>query len=159
MRLVVNDSKFQFFEPIYEYDSNLINLGFIRYFVFIDQKNLTLNFSDRYITKVNNTDGIFNLNSIDKTVISKRMQAVVNLHKIVRKVKKENLDIEKYLQDNNIEPLDHSLRLKYLMNKYFNMIIKLKNGVKYEVIFLNFDDYKNWLNGIAFIINNKNIFQ
>ena len=65
---------------------------------------------------------------------------------MVEFIKREKL---KYLNFNNdfIE--------KSAINKYFNFSLLINEGRRIEIIFCNYDDFKLWINGFAFIIKNK----
>jgi hypothetical protein len=47
--------------------------------------------------------------------------------------------------------------VKCVLNKNFNFNIVLNNNNKIEIILCNYDDFKLWVNGLAFIIKNKKI--
>ena len=45
---------------------------------------------------------------------------------------------------------------KCALNTLFNFSILINEGRRIEIIFCNYEDFKLWINGFAFIIKNKN---
>jgi hypothetical protein len=96
-----------------------------------------------------------NLSEIDKTVVTKTIKNIVKIHQIILK-KGKDVIIEEFVKQNNFNlDYDYNTKMKCVFNKYFNFSLQLTNDVRVELIFFNFDDFKNWLNGLAFIIKNK----
>ena len=108
------------------------------------------------------------IKNIEKTVVTKITKDVVNAHQKFRKFKKQNTrnnnfpkfdennknhsnstgierDFEKFLYENNIEQ-------KYLLINNFLLYIVLHSGVRIELIIQNYEDYKDWVNGLGVLI-------
>ena len=66
---------------------------------------------------------------------------------MVEFIKREKL---KYLNFNN------EFVEKSALNKYFNFSLLINEGRRIEIILCNYEDFKLWINGFAFIIKNKN---
>ena len=67
------------------------------------------------------------------------------------------------LKDFNNIPFDYNNIKKAALNNFFNFQISfINNGNKerFEFVFFNYNDVKLWLNGLNFMIKNKNqVFQ
>ena len=100
----------------------------------------------------------FEIISIENTVVSTGIKALIDIYRNYFKWKlsnKKNLDefvceqINKY---NNFSKEDIQ---KCINNKNFNFSLILKNNKRFEFIICSYDEFKMWINGMAFIIKNK----
>ena len=70
----------------------------------------------------------------------------------------ENVSLNKFIhlkEFNNIE-LDTNQRIKATQNKYFPFSISLYNyDDRFEIIFIDYNEFKNWYKGIEIIVNNN----
>jgi hypothetical protein len=90
--------------------------------------------------------------NIEKTLVSKLTKDIISVHQFYRSLNKQNIDPEKYFQKNKEKLLNDSSRIKFLMNKFFMLTLKLKNQDRVELIFVSYNDFKIWLNGLAILI-------
>ena len=60
-----------------------------------------------------------------------------------------------HLKELNDINMDDNQKIKSAMCKYFAFSILLIEGRYLEIIFLNYDDFKNWYNGLSLIVNSK----
>jgi hypothetical protein len=99
----------------------------------------------------------FTINDLEKTIVSRQIKNVIKIHQIMRKLNKENIPHEEYFRLYSKEigiPLN--VIEKSLLSRFFNLMIKLTSGLKMEILFFSFDDFKKWLNGLATIVKNRN---
>lgn len=98
----------------------------------------------------------FTINDLEKTIVSRQIKNVIKIHQIMRKLDKENIPHDEYfnMYSNEIGmPLN--IIEKSLSTRFFNLMIKLTSGLKMEILFFSFEDFKKWLNGLATIVKNK----
>ena len=103
---------------------------------------------------------IYPINVINNTEISSIMKIIIEINRNYRKYKCMNNNWNKdefilgqrskYLifEDNEIE--------KCCYNKYYNFFVILLDKKKIEFLFSSYEEFKIWINGISFIIKNKN---
>ena len=102
----------------------------------------------------------FEINMIENTIVSTGIKSIIDIYRNYYKeklpLKGNNFDkfineqIDKY---NNLTKEDIK---KCVLNKNFNFSLVLKNEKKrFEFIICSYDEFKMWINGMAFIIKNK----
>ena len=102
----------------------------------------------------------FEINMIENTIVSTGIKSIIDIYRNYYKekipLKGSNFDkfineqIDKY---NNLTKEDIK---KCVLNKNFNFSLVLKNEKKrFEFIICSYDEFKMWINGMAFIIKNK----
>jgi hypothetical protein len=94
--------------------------------------------------------------NMEKTLVSKLTKNIISVHQFYRSLNKQKIDPDKYFQENKEKLLNDSSRLKLLLNKYFMLSLKLKNEDRVEIIFVSYNDFKIWLNGLAILIKTIN---
>ena len=109
----------------------------------------------------NNLNYYYNIGQIDNTIMNSNLKVIIDIHRDYRKfinnknnknttmidfIKKEK---EKFLNYN-----DEFIE-KCAMNKFFNFSLLINEGRRIEIVLCNYDDFKLWINGFAFIIKNK----
>jgi hypothetical protein len=50
---------------------------------------------------------------------------------------------------------DNKFIEKCALNKFYNFSLLLNNGKRIEIVLCSYEDFKLWINGLAFIIKNK----
>ena len=103
----------------------------------------------------------YNIMQLNNTIMNTNLKIIIDIHRDYRKYKNNKIN-------KNINMLDFIKRekMKYLNynnefiencanNKYFNFSLFINEGKKIEIVFNNYDDFKLWINGFAFIIKNK----
>ena len=67
--------------------------------------------------------------------------------------------MEKFAEDEklNYPKLSREEIKKCALNNYYDFSIILINGKRIEFIMTSYEDFKDWINGFALIIKNKNI--
>jgi hypothetical protein len=144
-----NKKTFPEFDPLsFESNYNLELLKFYKTSIFLDPSNQSLRL---------NNDDLIKLDEIEKTIVTKNIKNIINIHQIYKKLKNEKIDPEKFFQSEEYKSdiFSSEIRRRCLINKFFYFTIQLLPGIRIELILLSFDDFKNWLNGLACIIKNK----
>ena len=59
-------------------------------------------------------------------------------------------------EKNNYPKLNREDLKKCALNNYYDFSIIINSGKRIEFIMLSYNDFKTWINGLAFIIKNKN---
>ena len=59
-------------------------------------------------------------------------------------------------EKNNYPKLNREDLKKCTLNNYYDFSIIINSGKRIEFIMLSYNDFKTWINGLAFIIKNKN---
>ena len=109
-----------------------------------------------FATKLEPID--INIKDIEYTIVTNSLKTIIEIYRDYKKyIKKENdkdkfikKEIEKYptLNDDYIN--------KCINNNKFNFIMFAEGNLQYEFLFCSYEDFKMWINGIAFIIKNRN---
>ena len=79
-------------------------------------------------------------------------------YKKLKKIGKENYNKDFFIK-NEMEKysnLNYDYINKCIENKNFNFNLLVKKKQQMEFVFCSYDDFKTWINGLAFIIKNKN---
>ena len=102
----------------------------------------------------------FDITSIENTVVSTGIKSIIDVYrnycrwKINKKWNKlEEFINEQIIKYNNLSREDVE---KCIINKNYNFSLILKdNNRRFEFIICSYDEFKMWINGMAFIIKNK----
>ena len=100
----------------------------------------------------------FEIISIENTVVSTGIKALIDIYRNYFKWKlsnKKNLDEFVFEQINKYNNFSKEDIQKCKNNKNFNFSLILKNNKRFEFIICSYDEFKMWINGMAFIIKNK----
>ncbi len=124
-------------------------IGFQKFFVYLDNELLNLIFYKKDNLHILNESTEISTLKMEKTLVSKLTKNIIMVHQFYRSLIKQKIDPDKYFNENKDKFMNESSRIKFLMNKYFMMTIKLKNEDRIELIFLSYTDFKEWLNGLA----------
>lgn len=108
---------------------------------------------------------IFSINEIKNTIVHSLIKLVVEIYRKFKKIKgnendkKEIIDylLDKFVSEekSNYPKLSKEEIKKCALNKYYAFSILLSNDKKIEFIFTSYEDFKEWINGLALIIKNK----
>ena len=106
-----------------------------------------------------------NISEIDITIVSSLIKLVVEIYRKFSKIKGKENDkmeiieffLEKFIEEEkgNYPKLSREEIKKCALNKLYDFSILLKDGKRIEFIMINYDDFKEWINGLALIIKNK----
>ena len=109
----------------------------------------------------NNMNYYYNIGQIDNTIINTNLKIVIDIHRDYRKFIKnknnKNNTMIDFIKREKLKYLNYNNEFieKSALNKYFNFSILINEGRRIEIILCNYDDFKQWINGFAFIIKNK----
>ena len=111
-------------------------------------------------------ESTFSIYEIENTVVSSLIKLIVDIHRKFKKLKgnendkKEIIDyfLEEFVnkEKNNYPKLSREDLKKCALNNYYDFSIITNSGKRIEFIMISYNDFKAWINGLAFIIKNKN---
>ena len=103
---------------------------------------------------------------VENTVVSSAVKTIIDIHRNYYKWKennKGNNKINEFIDEQikKYENLSQEDVEKCIINKNFNFSIIIKseekeNSNRFEFIICSYDEFKMWINGMAYIIKNKN---
>ena len=157
------------FNPINIFDKNPEFYGYYKGLISIDfiNKILLLTESKNENKVVFNKDNSLQINfsQLSNIIILNFMKGIIKVYnmflKYNNKCQKESskkirsLNKFIHLKELNDINMDDNQKIKSAMCKYFAFSILLIEGRYLEIIFLNYDDFKNWYNGLSLIVNSK----
>ena len=158
----LNNNKIHKYNPLLNISPELLckfPYDFIPGKLFLDlNHNLNINLSP-IKTDIENDKIIFNISDIENTIVSTKMKLIIEVHRNFRKYKESNkfksIDdfVESEFEKNkglNKEEIE-----KCVANQNFNFLIAIKGGIILELIICTYEEFKMWINGLAFLIKNK----
>ena len=122
------------------------------------------NININILTINNNKSGsenyIINIDDIENTIVSSHLKLIIDIHRNFRKYKvsSEFISKEDFIEkemDKNMGFTKEEIE-KCINNKNYNFLIALKGKVIIELIICSYEEFKMWINGLAFLIKNKN---
>ena len=132
-------------------------------FLELNKKDININLSpinnDSNNENENNIN-IINILDIENTIVSSKLKLIIECHRDFRKYKESSKFksiedfIEKEMSKN--KGLTKEEIEKSAKNKNFNVLIAIKGGIILELIICSYEEFKTWINGLAFLIKNKN---
>ena len=163
------------FNPLNNFDISPEILGYIKGFISIDFSNKFLSFiplNNEIIKNYSNKEKRkkFNIrfDKISNIYIENIMKDIITIYinslKFYKKCEndclgiEENISLNKFIhlkEFNNIN-LDTAQRIKATQNKYFPFFISIfDKSDKFEIIFIDYNEFINWFNGIEIIVKNN----
>ena len=124
------------------------------------KSTITLNktYNSIKIIPSNKIDSIdININQILNTIVSSEIKIIIDIYREFNK-KKEQFSKEEFIKNvkskynNNLSNEEIE---KCIENKNFNFFLSVNKEKRYEFIVCSYNDFKLWINGLAFIIKNK----
>ena len=105
-----------------------------------------------------------NIKDIECTVVSTYIKNMIEIYREYKKNIKYNRENEKFnkIFIKKVKEKYSDLNLsedyinKCINSKKFNFILIIKGKQKMEIVFESYEDFKMWINGIVFIIKNRN---
>jgi len=110
----------------------------------------------------NNMNYYYNIEQIDNTIMNTNLKIIIDIHRDYRKYKNNknnrNTNMVEFIKREKLKYLNINNEFveKSALNKYFNFSLLINEGRRIEIILCNYEDFKLWINGFAFIIKNKN---
>ena len=161
------------FNPLINFDISPEILGYYKGFIYIDFTCNLLLFTplpnDNNLNNKVNESLKINLRKISNIHIENIMRDIIKIYinalKFYKKYEnnnyhyiEENVSLNKFIhlkEFNNID-LDTNQRIKATQNKYFPFSISLFNSdERFEIIFIDYNEFINWYKGIEVIVNNN----
>jgi hypothetical protein len=170
-----NNNDIKKFNPLKHYLLSPEDFGYLKGFISINFTNNFLQFIPHQIQN-NLNKNIFknklnlDIKKIHSVNISLTMQNIIKVHKIFLKYNKNNIinfdeknlkknifSINKiiHLRELNNIDLENNDKIKAALSHYFTLSINYDNNEKLECIFINFEEYNNWVSGLK-MISEKN---
>ena len=160
----LNNSKMHKYNPLLNTTAEALSkfpYNFIPGKLFLDlNQNLNINISP--IKNDENNKIIFNISDIENTIVSSKLKFIIEVLRNFRKYKESNKfkSIEDFVENEIGKKSNQGLNReeieKCIVNKNFNFLIAIKGGVMIELIICSYEEFKMWINGLAFLIKNKN---
>ena len=160
----LNNSKMHKYNPLLNTTAEALSkfpYNFIPGKLFLDlNQNLNINISP--IKNDENNKIIFNISDIENTIVSSKLKLIIEVLRNFRKYKESNKfkSIEDFVENEIGKKSNQGLNReeieKCIVNKNFNFLIAIKGGVMIELIICSYEEFKMWINGLAFLIKNKN---
>ena len=103
----------------------------------------------------------YNIDQIDNTVINSNLKNIIDIHRDYRKYQNNknnrNFSMIDFIKKEKLKYLNYNNEFieKCATNKYFNFSLLINERRRIEIILCNYEDFKLWINGFAFIIKNK----
>ena len=109
----------------------------------------------------NNLNYYYNIGQINNTIMNSNLKVIIDIHRDYRKFinnkNNKNTTMIDFIKKEKEKFLNYSDEFieKCAMNKFFNFSLLINEGRRIEIVLCNYDDFKLWINGFAFIIKNK----
>ena len=127
-------------------------------------KNININISPINNIKINkeaeNEVNLINILDIENTIVNSKLKLIIEVLRDFRKYKESSKfkSFEDFVENefNKKKGLTKEEIEKCAKNKNFNFSIAIKGGIVIEIIICSYEEFKMWINGLAFLIKNKN---
>lgn len=121
--------------------------------------NISLNSKLSSLT-VRQSNGIvkeISIDEIESTIVTNVMKYIIKIFRNYKRARLKQIEIKDFIDQDEFSdiPLKADEKIKAALNQLFNMTIKLNHDQRIEFVFLSYEDFKIWLNGLAFLIKNK----
>lgn len=100
---------------------------------------------------------VVSIDAIENTIVSNITKQIVVIVRAIRR-HKGSMEIEKIINIEEIAAMNlaHEDKVSSFNNKYFNFSIKIKGKHRMEFVFLKYEQFKIWLNGLRCLVKDKN---
>jgi len=109
----------------------------------------------------NNLNYYYNIGQIDNTIMNSNLKIIIDIHRDYRKYvnnkNNKNITMIDFIKKEKGKFMNYNDEFieKCALNKFFNFSLLINEGRRIEIVLCNYDDFKLWINGFAFIIKNK----
>jgi hypothetical protein len=109
-----------------------------------------------FATKLEPID--INIKDIEYTIVTNSLKTIIEIYRDYKKFNKKENDKDKFIKKEmeKYSNLNYDYINKCINNNKFNFIMFAEGNLQYEFLFCSYEDFKMWINGIAFIIKNRN---
>ena len=108
-----------------------------------------------------------NIINLEMTIINKNIKYITKIYQEFKeylKVCGNNFDLDKFIESKELKniPMDSNIKKLAVNNIYFNFSIVVLNNKfnrkdRYEFILEGYDNFKEWVNNLNYLINLKNV--
>jgi len=99
------------------------------------------------------------IENIENTIVNSMIKIIIEIHRNYRRYKSnfKNGNLDDFIEKENSKynKLSKKDISKCALNKSFNFSLLMKNNQRIEILLCSYEDFKMWVNGVAFIIKNK----
>ena len=125
-----------------------------------NKSNINLSKNYDFINIIENNKNInkIKIEDIENTVVSSNIKKIIEIFRNYMKYKdKNNFSLEEFINKeyNLIQDLEKEDIKKCTSNQNYNFSLITKKGKRLEFIICSYEEFKMWINGLAFIIKNK----
>ena len=146
------------FNPLLSFSKSIENLGYHKGIISLNNTTNTIKITSKGTqTK---KEIMIDINNLNKTLIQRNIKDIIQIHKLFSKYdsNKENkvLSISKLINMKEIDNIrmEKNDKIKAALCNHFSFsLVYNDNKERIECIFVDFNDFKLWLNGIATIVN------
>ena len=96
---------------------------------------------------------------IENTIVSSKIKSIIEVHRNFRKYKDSSKfkSIEDFVEKQMLKSsqLTGGEIEKCAKNKNFNFSLLINGGKLIELIICSYEEFKQWINGLAYLIKNK----
>jgi hypothetical protein len=127
--------------------------------------SLKLSLNMKNIIYRGNQNGLIPVDSIEKSIISKKMKTIVTIVNLHKKLAKKDINVFEYIdyhyKELNVDFASKgtnmlSLEIENMIDcKYFQFYIQIDTGVRIEILMDNYASFKEWVNGVSILVKNK----
>jgi len=120
--------------------------------------NLSKNYDFININENNKNINKIKIEDIENTVVSSNIKKIIEIFRSYSKYKdKKNFSLEEFINKeyNLIQDMEKEDIKKCTSNQNYNFSLITKKGKRLEFIICSYEEFKMWINGLAFIIKNK----
>ena len=103
------------------------------------------------------------IENMETTIVNNNLKYIIKIYQKYKHIMKKDgfVDIDTFVKSKDFKkiPFDFNHIKKAVKNNLFNIQLSyLNDGLKQriEFVFLNYEDVKLWLNGLNYVIKNKN---
>ena len=155
-RITKNTEKFN---PLVDSDGTPESLGYIKGFISVDFKSGVLRIEPK---SPRESDIEVSLRRINATTVSSIMKDIITVHRVYRKYSKKSDNFQ-----NKIYTINSIVKLKELSDVRMDVNDKIKAAMchlfsfsivcndykeKIDIVFVSYEEFKNWLNGIGMMM-------
>lgn len=99
------------------------------------------------------------IETIDNTIVNSNIKRIIEIHREYRKIKStsKQIDLEQFAERDTMKQYQMTKAeiIKSATNKNYNFSLLVNKTKRIEFILGSYNDFKTWINGIAYLIKNK----
>ena len=99
------------------------------------------------------------IETIDNTIVNSNIKRIIEIHREYRKIKStvKQIDLEQFAERETMKQYQMTKAeiIKSATNKNYNFSLLVNKTKRIEFVLGSYNDFKTWINGIAYLIKNK----